>query len=150
MRRLDRSVTSAFAVVALALALAGSPGSAQAPGFRVIAHPDVPVERIDAGTLSEIFLKKTERWDDGSRIFPVDQVESAPVREAFSRRVHRRSVPAIKAYWQQRIFSGREVPPPEKTSDREVVEFVRATPGSIGYVSHGTPLQGVETVEVVD
>lgn len=150
MRRLARPLTPALGVALLVAALAGVPGSAQTTDFRVIAHPDASVDRIDAGTLSRIFLKKTERWEDGSRIFPVDQVESSPVREAFSREVHGRSVAAIKAYWQQRIFSGREVPPPEKVSDRDVVEFVRATPGAVGYVASGTPIQGVETVEVVD
>ncbi|MFP3940568.1 MAG: hypothetical protein ACLF0P_09705 [Thermoanaerobaculia bacterium] len=150
MRRLVRSLTPALAAALVLAALAGPTVSAQEVELRVIAHPDAPVDRIDTGALSKIFLKKTERWEDGSRIFPVDQVESSPVRQAFSREVHGRSVAAIEAYWQQRIFSGREVPPPEKVSDREVVEFVRATPGAIGYVAAGTPLQGVEAVEVVD
>lgn len=150
MRRLTRSAhTAAWAVLALA-ALAGAPASAQTSAFVVIVHPDTEVGRLGADEVSRIFLKKTERWEDGSRIFPVDQVETSPVRVAFSRAVHGRAVAAIKAYWQQRIFSGRDVPPPEKISDREVVEFVRATPGAIGYVSTGTAPRGVVTVGLGD
>ena len=37
-------------------------------------------------------------------------------------------------YWQQRIFSGRDVPPPEFELDREVVEYVLKHAGAIGYV----------------
>ena len=80
---------------------------------------------------------------------PVDLSESAPAREAFSTAVHHKPVKAVRAYWQQQIFSGRDVPPPEKTSDEQVIAFVRATPGAIGYVSAAAPLTGgVRRVQV--
>jgi ABC-type phosphate transport system substrate-binding protein len=141
-------LATALAVLSVALALVGPrPASAQG-GYLVIVHPGVSVERLSTAELSDMFLKKTERWPDGTRVFPVDQVEASPVRASFSRDVHDRAVAAIKAYWQQRIFSGRDVPPPEKTSDRDVVEYVRTTRGAIGYVSFASPHDGVATVRV--
>jgi len=41
----------------------------------------------------------------------------------------------VRSYWQQRIFSGRGVPPPEVDSDADVVRFVLKYRGSVGYVS---------------
>jgi len=35
------------------------------------------------------------------------------IRVAFSKSVHGKSVGAVRAFWQQQIFSGRDVPPPE-------------------------------------
>lgn len=138
----------ALACLCLALTLLG-PGPVSAQGrYQVIVHPESAVDSLSRAELSDLFLKKTGRWPDGSRVFPVDQVETAAVRESFTRDVHGRSVAAIKAYWQQRIFSGRGVPPPEKASDRDVVELVRATPGAVGYVSPDAVLQGVRTVRV--
>jgi hypothetical protein len=32
-------------------------------------------------------------------------------REGFSKEVHGRSVTAIKSFWNQQIFAGRQVPP---------------------------------------
>lgn len=143
-------LATTLVVVGLALTLV-SPRAAQGQdeAYRVIVHPSVSVDRLSRSELSDLFLKKNERWPDGDRVFPVDQVETAAVREGFTRDVHGRSVSAIKSYWQQRIFSGRGVPPPEKASDRDVVEFVRATPGAVGYVSAATPLQGVVILRLV-
>ena len=50
------------------------------------------------------------------------------------------SVQMIAEFWRQQIFSGRNVPPVEKASDAEVLDFVRGNPGAIGYVSASTSL----------
>ena len=71
------------------------------------------------------------------------------MRSSFSQQIHRKATPAVKAYWQQMIFSGREVPPPEKASPKDVVAFVSANRGGVGYVPAGTPLgEGVKTLDV--
>jgi hypothetical protein len=40
------------------------------------------------------------------------------------------------------------VPPPERRSDAEIVEYVRTTPGAIGYVSERAAVAGVRVVHV--
>jgi hypothetical protein len=54
--------------------------------------------------------------------------------------VLRKSVAQVLAYWQQQIYAGRAVPPPEKRIDA-VVAFVGSHEGAIGYVPDdaGTP-----------
>lgn len=61
--------------------------------------------------------------------------EGAAIRESFSRVIHGRSANQIAAYWQQQIFSGRNIPPEQRSSDDEVIAYVSSTPGAIGYVS---------------
>jgi hypothetical protein len=78
----------------------------------------------------------------------VDQPGDTPVRQAFSQAVHGRSAKAIVAYWQQQIFSGRAVPPPEFASDELVTTYVSTHPGAIGYVSPGASVREVKVVEV--
>jgi len=68
-------------------------------------------------------------------IHPVDLRGEAVARREFSSRVLNRSVAAVRSYWQQRIFSGRELPPPEFDSDEAVLKYVASSPGAIGYVS---------------
>ena len=55
---------------------------------------------------------------------------------------------AIAAYWNALIFSGRELPPLEKATDADVIAYVRATPGAIGYVSAGADIAGVKLLAV--
>jgi ABC-type phosphate transport system substrate-binding protein len=76
----------------------------------------------------------------------VDQTDRSSVREEFSRVVHGKSAAAVKSTWNQQIFSGRDVPPVEKSSDGDVVAFVRATPGAVGYVSDGANTEGLHVI----
>ena len=64
------------------------------------------------------------------------------------RSVHQKDVDAIASYWQVLVFSGREVPPRIVKSDAEMLQFVRDTPGAVGYVSEDVPLAGVKPIAV--
>jgi ABC-type phosphate transport system substrate-binding protein len=103
--------------------------------FRVVVNASNPTSTLTKQELSRLFLKKTKLWkESGETVLPVDLVENA-VREDFSKEVHGKKVAAVKAYWQKKIFSGRAVPPPEKTSDEDVMQYVAEHAGAIGYVS---------------
>jgi len=91
------------------------------------------VEKSD--TLAQVFLKKTTVWGDGESIRPVDLPAESSARRHFSDDVLERTVQAVKSYWQQRIFSGRGVPPPELETDEGVVAYVTKHRGGVGYVS---------------
>jgi ABC-type phosphate transport system substrate-binding protein len=132
-----------------AIPLVSARPAAATEEFVVIVNAANPVTSVKSGQLSSLFLKKLSQWGGGLPAVPVDLGPESPVRESFSRQIHRKGTAAVKAYWQQMIFSGREVPPPEKASAREVVAFVSANRGGVGYVPAGTALgSGVKTVEV--
>ncbi len=140
----------AIVVLAACAALLAPPAAAQQGGYVVIVNEANDISALRADEVSKIFFKKAHRWPNGNDVVPVDLPESAPAREAFSAAVHGKSVGAVRAYWQQQIFSGRDVPPAEKGSDEQVIAFVRATPGAIGYVSAGATLApGVRRVQVI-
>jgi ABC-type phosphate transport system substrate-binding protein len=147
MRR--RSIPLALGFVVAALLVRESRGE-EARGYRLIVHRDLAVSSLPADHVSRIFLKKTTRWPDGAVVHPVDLLESSPVREEFSRHIHGRRTWAIKSYWQQMIFSGRGTPPPEVSTDQEVLAYVRTTPGAIGYVSASASVADVKVLGVVE
>ena len=121
--------------------------------FQVIVHADNPHARLTRKELSKLFLKKTTRWKETNElIYPVDQLEDSLVRERFSRDIHRKKLSAIKAYWQQQIFSGREIPPMEKASDQEVLEYVEQKTGALGYVSVSANISqyNVKIIEIIE
>ena len=118
------------------------------PPFVVIVHPKNPHVQLDRGFIADAFLKKTTRWPDGDVIKPVDLPPSSPVRESFSQSVLKRSVAAVRSYWQQMIFSGRDVPPPELANDDLVVKYVTTHTDAIGYVSRETRLGDARVVAV--
>jgi len=124
-------------------------GADQPIGYRIIVHPDNPVRHLSVTELSDLFLKKEPSWPDGEKVEPVELVHESPVRGAFSEEVHGRSVSSIESYWQQMIFSGKAIPPPEEASDADVLAFVGSHRGAIGYVSLVAPVDRVKVVSVV-
>src|SRR5258706_9438292 len=138
----------ALAVFALLLCAAAH-GSAGAGDFVVIVNAGNPVAALTRRAVSDIFLKKTTTWSDGERTKPVDLQVTSAIRESFSRAVHRRPARDLAEFWQREIFSGRGVPPPQKASEVEVIDYVARTPGAIGYVAAGIPLPpGVRAIQI--
>jgi ABC-type phosphate transport system substrate-binding protein len=141
-------------LLALAAALGGAAlGSprleaASPPLFRLIVNPQNGATAVDRKFVADVFLKKTTRWPDGESAHPVDLTAEAPARAQFSEEVIRRSVSAVKSYWQQLVFSGRDVPPPELDRDDDVIRYVLRFPGGIGYVSGAANVDRVKVVAV--
>ncbi|MCP4655626.1 MAG: phosphate ABC transporter substrate-binding protein [bacterium] len=135
-------------VLVIGMAFLWTATAQDSTAYRVIVHQDNQTSTVSKSEVSNLLLKKKLRWESGDDAEPVDLDSKSAVREAFSRDVHGRSVSSIKNYWQRQIFSGREVPPPEVSSDADVVAFVRGHPGGIGYVSPNARLSGVKVVSI--
>ena len=121
---------------------------ALAAGYKVIVNNTNETSSLQKKELSQLFMKKTAKWGAGTAVIAVDQTEKSSVRERFTQEVHGKSVAAVKSYWQQQIFSGRDVPPVEKSSDAQVVAFVKQNAGAIGYVGESADTAGVKVVSV--
>ena len=139
------------AATALLIAFAALPVSARAQAsFVVVVNATNPATNIPRSELSALFTKKTQEWGDGTPVFPVDLPGDDPVREAFTQAIHGKSPQAIRAYWQQQIFAGRQVPPPERDNDEQVLAYVRTTAGAVGYVRPTARLgPGVKVVGLI-
>ena len=144
MRRLH-AIAAAIGLFATAGTVSGGDGR---PIYVVIVNPDNPTTSVDRQFLADAFLKKVSTWGNGDVIRPVDLPPGSPVRQQFTEEVLHRSIPEVKGYWQQRIFSGRDVPPPELDKDEEVVEYVLHHGGAVGYVSRTTPLGGARPLAI--
>ncbi len=142
-----RAVALAFAALA-AIATPAPSAGARGDSFRVIVHPRNPLHDVERAELARMFLKKVTRWPDETAARPVDLRQNAEARREFSEAVLGRSVGAVRSYWQQAIFTGRDTPPPELESDEAVVKYVLANRGAVGYVSPRADLHGATVVVV--
>lgn len=146
-----RASLVAFVVALLAVLLPAGVVHADKPPpppYVVIINVANPTATASRRFIGDAFLKKTTRWPNGDVIRPVDQAEDSGVRRRFTEDVLKRSVAAVKSYWQQIVFTGRDLPPPELGSDEEVVTFVTKHPGAIGYVAGDAPIAGVKVLGV--
>ncbi len=135
-------IVAAGAVVALMAPTPFMAAQVPAPaaGFTVVVHADNPATSIEREQLSRMFLKRVSKWPDGRPAEPIDLATSQPARLSFSASIHKKTVGAIRAFWQQQIFSGRDVPPAEKGSENDVMTYVQEHAGAVGYVSAGAAL----------
>jgi ABC-type phosphate transport system substrate-binding protein len=119
-----------------------------AGGFRIIVNPENTATTLSREFLADAFLRNVQDWESGRRIAPVDQLPSSPTRQEFSKHILLRSVAAVRNYWQQRIFAGRGIPPPELESDAAIVRYVIANRNAVGYVSSAAELGSAQVVSV--
>lgn len=110
--------------------------------YKIIVNQANPATTLTKAQLSSLFLRKTMTWETGEPALPVDQVESSPLREAFSKDVLGMSPAAV----DQAVAAQRGDRPVSVATDREVLAYVRLKPGAIGYVASSTPVDGVRVV----
>jgi len=116
--------------------------------FVVVVNTANPVASLTRQQVSDIFMKRMTEWPAGGSIHPVDLPAVSATRDAFSRAVHGRPGSAVASYWGQQVFSGRAVPPPQRPTDRAVMQYVRSDAAAIGYVSAGSVTGEVKTLTV--
>ena len=125
---------------------------AEAPppdAFVVVVNAHNLAKSVERQFLADAFLKRASRWADDETLRPADLRPDSAARRAFSLSVVRRSVAAVRSYWQQCIFSGREIPPPELDNDAAMLRYVAKYRGAVGYVSANATLgDGVKTLTV--
>jgi ABC-type phosphate transport system substrate-binding protein len=138
----------ALAGIAFLAATASATGTQE---FHIIAHPTVQGTKISRANLSALFTGKTTRWGDKAEARPVDQSARAPVRRAFTAAIIGLSLGELQLYWQKRIATDHVFPPPTKSSDEEVLGYVAAHEGAIGYVGSDAAIpENVKVLAVVD
>jgi len=119
--------------LSLIVALAAA---AEEPAYTVIVNAANPVSEMKKGQVAALFLDRRARWAETAAA-PVDQSARSGLREVFSRDVLGQPVVAVVNHWRQRMGSAvdRQMPPPVKVSDEEVIAYVAKEKGGIGYVS---------------
>ena len=122
-------------VTAVAIVGIGTRSIAGENGYVVIVNANNHVGELDRDFIRDMYLKKAIEWGHGETIRPIDLT---PVRDQFVREILHKTPAQLKNYWNQQIFSGKGVPPPETDSPAAVISYVVDHPGAIGYLPSGT------------
>lgn len=97
--------------------------------------------QIGAADVTDIFLGE-KQFAGSTKLIPVD---NAAVQAAFLDKVMKLDAAKYNSKWAKKSFRDGLNPPAVKSADAEVVDFVKRTPGAVGYVS-GSPA-GVAVVQ---
>ena len=106
--------------------------SVYAAGGVIVGQSEVSDE-----TIQRVYLGQSRA------VTAVNQLESNNIREVFERNVLGRSSDQMKAHWSRLLFTGRAAALQEFASDEAVVEFLKANPNAIGYISDASKADGL-------
>ncbi len=108
----------------------------------VIAHQSVP--KMDIKTVGKVFTGKIITVS-GAAISAVNQ-KNQNVKNKFLQNFVGLDEEKYIAYWTVRKYIGKGVPPKELSSSEEVIRYVQATPGAIGYIDDSDLKNGLNVV----
>ena len=131
-------------VFLFAVSLSGSSSVAAAESLMVVAHLDTPVFNED--TLQKIYLGKVVEVN-GRPVIPVNLAKGNTLRKSFMEQVLTQDDDKFIAYWTVRRYIGKGTPPREFSTIEQQLEFLRNTPGAVGYVDDKADIkQGLKTL----
>ncbi len=122
--------------------LSGTP--ALAADVQVIAHPAVTAE-LSASDVKDIFLGAKSAIG-GTPVEPV--LSSAAAHEPFLKTYVGKTDQGLRNHLKALVFTGKASMPKSFASDAEVIKYVAATKGAIGYVTAGADATGVKKIQV--
>jgi len=129
IKRINRRILGA----ALALqALLWSHGVGAGRQVAVIVNRAAPTSSLTAETVRTYYLKQHKEWPSGEKVRPIQQEGQA--HAAFVGKVLKMSNADYERYWLERKYSAAETPPKLAEDDDEVLKFVGALKGAIGYI----------------
>lgn len=135
-------------IILVWIALCARPARAEDDAFEIVVHPESSISGIDRTLLRNAFLKKTTTWSNGKAIRPIGLTPKFPARSRFVSEVLKKTPAQLKSYWNQQIFSGKGIPPPESDSVARVIAYVLANPGAVAFVPAGTDVGKAKVVPI--
>ncbi len=121
--------------------------SVYAADFTLIVNQANPESSISKSDAKSIFLGKKSTWSDGTAVQPVQQKKSA-IHKGFTKAITGKSSKQFANFWKKATFTGTGVSPKSLPNDAEVMAFIAANAGAIGYVSAGTAIVSVKALEI--
>ncbi len=119
-------------------------GLTSAQEILVITNKSV-TDPININKISSIYKAEKTKWDNGTTII-ITMLQNSKVHERFAKSIVGLHPTRLIRIWRSIVFTGTGTPPRTFKTQTELVNFIAATPGAIGYVTPSTPHKNVKVV----
>lgn len=116
---------------------------ANAGGIVVIGNSNVP--KMNVQTIQRIYMGKVLAVE-GIDVRPIALKRGDAVRNHFLQDMLKQDEDKYTAYWTVRSFVGKGIAPMELQGSANVIEYVKSTPGAIGYIEEANLKSGMNVV----
>lgn len=100
----------------------------------VVVNARNGVAAMTRNEVINIFFGRNRQFFNGVEAMPVDLEDAHPKRAQFYKSLVGKDLSEINAYWSRQIFTGGMQAPPRLASTEDVLKWVAARPGGIGFV----------------
>jgi len=112
-----------------------------------IVHPDLNEGTLTAENVKHILLGNKTKWPHGSVIKLVVLTEGA-VLEKVIKDYTQRTPDQFDKFWKKQVFTGVGTMPAQAKTDAEVIAYVAANPGAIGFIAKESVTDKVKVIPV--
>jgi hypothetical protein len=112
----------------------------------VIVNTAATDTAIGKDVLKALYNGRKRSLPSGSRVEILDL--DGPVHDRFVNDLLDSSPAQYTTYWQRLVFTGQGKLPRVFSSEKDLVAYVAATPGAIGYIDAATPHDGVKVLTI--
>jgi len=130
----------------IALALAGLPMASAGGAELVVVNPACQEISLPSHVLKALYSGRKRSLPDGERVEVL--VVDAPVHDRFVFDLLDSSPSQFASDWKRLVFLGQGKQPHSFASEAELITYIAATPGCIGYIDAGTDHPGVKVLTV--
>lgn len=123
-------------------------GLKSAIAIEVLVHSSVKIEKVSVGELRAIFAVKRRRWPDSSPVTIVVLEGNSPLHRQFCKEVLQVFPHQLQTGWDRMVYSGRGAGPVVVANEKEMMEVLAKTPGSVGYISDTTQFGALKMLEI--
>jgi hypothetical protein len=122
-------------------------GIAKAQEVVVAANSSVKASDISGDEIKGVFSGEKSSLKDGSHVVPVT-LKGGAAHEAFLKKYVGKDDGAFRASWRSLVFTGQGSMPKAFDTDVELLNYISATSGAIGYVGKDPGHDNVKTMAV--
>ena len=99
----------------------------------VVVGKNSPIETLNEKEVANIFLAKTNRLADGSRVTPLE-LSGEKQKSNFYKKISGKSPSQITSYWTTLIFTGKGKPPKAFRERKLLLDELSNNPAAITYI----------------
>lgn len=128
----------------LLLALTAIAGELNAAG-NVVVIANANLTRLDAQTVEQVYTGRIIQVE-GIPVTAVNAASGSAVRSRFLQTYLKQDEDRYTGYWLVRRYSGLGASPRELASSAEIINYVKSTPGAIGYIDEADVQPGLNVL----
>lgn len=132
----------------IAMSWSCSAQSSSSTAVTVALHPPPHIQTLSINEARAIFSMRLRAWPDGSPITVFVLPDNNPEHNQFVRSLLTLLPHQLKRNWDRLVYTGIGQAPTEVANETEMLEQLKATPGSIGYIKTGNEDETLHLIEL--